>query len=558
MTHAKCVAETRTLTFEDVIGETIRQTVVRAVIDVTEHQKPPVTQIIDVLATARIIGQRIVDGKVIFEGEVHVKVVYEAALPDQPVWTAEADIRFSDFVDIEGALPGDRLFVSVTVEDVTARLISPTRIQITVVLATFVKVVREQEKTVVVDVKGPRALITRTEVLALRRVVVEGVRQVLLRVIDDLRELGKPPFVQLIDVLSTARVTDVRLIENKVLVEGVVEVKILYAAPNQQVVVVAQEVPFSDFVDLPGARPGMEVEVSVVVELVTVEPEDMGRRLIKTIVLQLTARVFEIIRVRVVVDVRGIPGIKVGRQLVRVEDVIGVGEAQIIVRERLDPRVHDKPCPVQIIDCLAFPRITEVRVITDKVVILGRVEIKVIYESKDQTIHVLRDEFPFQGFADIPGARPGQAQVSTVSVLDVTCVLAPAPVLKPRPRTEDLIPEDETLDPDSDRKKCPFVVDVTAVLLVRTRLVAGRQVEVVTSVFCPAKPDGVFKCVVTADSVNVRSGPGTGFPVIAQVSRGTKVVLLAEVGQWSRVFIPDLNIEGFIFSRFIFCEKPLG
>lgn len=536
MTHVNlCTVKTAEIAFDEVIGETTKQVVARGIIDLLGLGKPPAKQIIDVIASVEIKKQRIVNEKVIFEGKIEVKVIYEADRDDQPVFVADITIPFSDFVDITGIVPDARVIVRARIEDVEAVLLDRKKIQVTVVVEVFIKVVKERLLKVVTDVSGPPGLEVVKENLNIQSTLATGTRQIIVRETENLDDLLKPPFVQLIDVFTTVEIDEIRVIQNKVIFQGTVHVKVLYATKTQQVVVLAEDIPFRDFVDVPGATAGAAVDLDVTVEHVTVQADDRdddGRKetITKSVVLKVTAKVFVQKTVKVVVDVSGVAGIEVTKQLVKVEELIGEQTAQVIVREVLDPKVEKKPCPVQVIDCRAFPKITKIEAINDKVIIEGQVELKAIYESESQAAHVMSGIFPFQTFVDIPGVTPDLKPTATVSVVDVTCSL-------------------------QDRF-CP-PVDIQAVLAVDVRVAVARQIEVVLAVFCPKKPkEFICPAVVTANKVNIRSGPGTQFPVIAQANLGDKVIILEEVGAWRKIKF-DTTV-GFMFGRFVRCLEPLG
>jgi disulfide oxidoreductase YuzD len=544
----QCVVRTERLVFEEVLGEEIKQVVVRAIMDLTQMGKLPVAQVIDVIANAKITKHRVVDNrKVIFEGEVEIKVIYEADVPGQPVFVAHITVPFSDFVDIEGAMPPISVFLSVTIEDVSAEIIKPdamraTKIAATVVLAVRVRVVRRRELEVVVDVTGPPELVVETDLLRVRSLVGEGSRQIALRETVNLKQLGKPAAEQIIDAVGRINITQTRVIENKILFEGNIEVKILYASKSQQVMVVAQTLPFRDFVEVRGARPGMDVEVDVQIEHISVVAEDRDNcgekeTIVKTIILDATARVFERREIRVVTNVTGVPGIQVERALVRAEEVIGEGMEQVVISERLNPAQEDKPCAQQVIDCRAFTRIRKIEVIENKVIIDGSVDLKAIYESKAQAAHAIGGTFGFTSFVHLPGARPGMIVNVNMRVVDASCQI-PSGL-------------------SAEEMVCPPIV-VSAVVELTARAIASREINVVLSVVCPGETVTVV-CpgVITGNNVNIRSGPGTTFPVIAQGNWGDKVTILQELNDWRKVRLSD-GREGYIFHLYVRCVTPMG
>lgn len=546
-----CQVRTERLVFEEVLAEQQKQVVVRGIVDLDNLRKPPVVQIIDSFATARIISYEVVAEKVIFKGEIEVKIIYEAAMLDQPVYVAELVVPFSDFIDVRGLQPPAQVSLRVQIEDVSAELVKrpgetyARKISVTAVIKVYARVTQRREIDVVVDVTGPPGLQVQRETLRLRRAVAEGRRQVIVRDTVNLGQLGKPPFEQLIDAIGNVTVTDVRVLRDKILFEGTLEVKVLYATTRQQVFVVSQTMNFKDFVDVPGAMPGMDAELQVSVEHISVVAEDRDgdgakETLIKSVVLSAVGRVFERQEIQVVVGVTGVPGIQVETVLVRAEEVIGETTAQVVVSDVISPSAQRKPCVKQVIDCRAFPKVTRTAIVGQKVIVDGQVEVKVIYESETQAAHVVHATFSFQAFAEVPGITENATITTDVRVVDVSCSIPPGAPCAEVP--------------------CPDVT-VAVVLAVDIRAVQTTEMRVVTAVFCPGAPVApgmVCEGMVTANQVNVRTGPGTEYPVIAQVNAGDRVTILEAVGDWRRVRITATGVEGYIFYRYVKCLEPLG
>lgn len=59
---------------------------------------------------------------------------------------------------------------------------------------------------------------------------------------------------------------------------------------------------------------------------------------------------------------------------------------------------------------------------------------------------------------------------------------------------------------------------------------------------------------VTGNNVNVRTGPGTNFPVIMQVSKGTMLIMKEQAFGWYKVMLPDGVNTGWIAGWFIDVE----
>ncbi|ACX51628.1 N-acetylmuramoyl-L-alanine amidase [Ammonifex degensii KC4] len=69
---------------------------------------------------------------------------------------------------------------------------------------------------------------------------------------------------------------------------------------------------------------------------------------------------------------------------------------------------------------------------------------------------------------------------------------------------------------------------------VPSRGITAREDKPVSS---PAAPPNSVE--VTGSVVNLRAGPGTDYPVVGQVSRGTRLVVVGEARGWYNVVLPD-------------------
>ena len=120
----------------------------------------------------------------------------------------------------------------------------------------------------------------QTGPIIVRQVIGEQERQKVLDihvVVPD----NKPPIEQIIDVfIKNVEVNSVDVITDKVIVRGDLEVKAIYVAGTADQSVHAVEIKnfkWTQDVDVPGARRGMDTDASVVVEFVDYDVEERTR-----------------------------------------------------------------------------------------------------------------------------------------------------------------------------------------------------------------------------------------------------------------------------------------
>ncbi len=251
-----------------------------------------------------------------------------------------------------------------------------------------------------------------------------------------------------------------------------------------------------------------------------------------------------------------------GPATIQVEQVLGANMEQKVVE--FDMEVPDpRPDIEQVIDVFVKDLcITSVDVIPNKVIVRGKLETKVLYVS-DQP------DLPVQAFeqrhvrwtrdVQIDGALPGMTATADVAV--------------------------EYVGYDFHRHHHPRRVHVTIVLKVWVRVITTTEMDVyalspideigmaeVTSAAAAdqltagvvAAPGNVYvsgpgvtptagvsmgvsgTATVMGTKVNVRTGPGTNFPVVTQVNQGEVVTLKDQAFGWNRVVLSDGSTTGWI------------
>ena len=303
----------KTLRIEDVIGEARAQNIVKSDVGVPE-EKPDIEQILKVEAEAREITTKIIKNKIIIEGVLEVGILYVAIAPEgqprQPVHFMEAEIPFTQFVEIPGAEEGMARFVRVEVEHIKGRRKDERTVTIEAILKIKAKVFETKIMQIVIDVFSPseKLEVEKTR-LKLDQVIGEDENEIVIK--DTLTVPDeKPDIEQIYKTNCKARVTEARILDSKVIVEGVLTLETLYVAdvpegePQQPLHFMEHEVDFTTFVEIPGAEEDMMLDFDVLVEhcsssTIPNEP----RRFEVRAVLGLFAKVTEMIEIDIVVNV---------------------------------------------------------------------------------------------------------------------------------------------------------------------------------------------------------------------------------------------------------------
>ena len=111
------------------------------------------------------------------------------------------------------------------------------------------------------------------------------------------------------------------MINDKVIIQGVIHKQIFFVNTNNIEFHQAEDIEFSTFVDIPGAVPGMDVEVIPNFEFVHFELKN-STTLLQKVVVEFFAKVTESVQINIVLG----PG-----ALLKLESVIGENTTQILV-----------------------------------------------------------------------------------------------------------------------------------------------------------------------------------------------------------------------------------
>ncbi|MDR3559908.1 MAG: DUF3794 domain-containing protein [Negativicutes bacterium] len=253
---------------------------------------------------------------------------------------------------------------------------------------------------------------------------------------------------------------------------------------------------------------------------------------------------------------------QLGPETIQVEQVLGADMQQRVVEFAMvvpDP----KPDIEQIIDVyIKKLEVTSINVIPDKVVVRGTLEVKVLYvaDLPNQPLHACeQDNVHWTRDISIEGAQPGMKATADVVAEYINYDFDPADprqvyvtiVLKVWTRVVTTTDMDVyTLTPVNQGGQ----TEVTSASAAET-LAAGMAPApapsnvVVTPGVAPTAGTNLAAsgmAMVNASGVNVRTGPGTNFPVVTQVNKGNTVTIKDQAFGWYKVVLSDGNTTGWI------------
>ncbi len=243
-----------------------------------------------------------------------------------------------------------------------------------------------------------------------------------------------PAADRIVKASAIAYVKEYWLEEDRVNIEGMLSVTLIYAGQYDKgqtyygSMQSVEGVAFSHFVDIPGAMPGMQPHSrATVLDLQSTLRSD-GRTVDVDFVLEVSATVVEEQELTLLTDaVASSPRkIKLSKDVLHLEDVVGQGTAQVEIREVL-PLPAGAEHPVRLLELQGSFKAAEKRAAVDRGVVSGTMSYKAVCaviseHTGDEQLLVYRwdDVARVELSAEIPGTRVGMTVYPEVAAPKVS------------------------------------------------------------------------------------------------------------------------------------------
>ncbi len=260
----------RTMRMRSSAGEVSREFSAKETVEVPAG-RPSVKDILTVMASSVEKTYKIVSGKVVIRGNVAVSVLYTGT--DNAVRFMDADIPFTEVVEVEGITEDSQCEIECRAAEIRYEVGEDSDgdmrlVQFDTLMQLWLRATRETEVEFVEDcyLIGKGINLEREEVVIEDSVAAKRYKSTLRETSAPGR--GDPQISAVYGVKAFPSVSSAAAENDRVIVEGKVEIYVLYITDSESVPVYSlkKDVPFSCAIDCPGAKRGMDASVRVEVE----------------------------------------------------------------------------------------------------------------------------------------------------------------------------------------------------------------------------------------------------------------------------------------------------
>ncbi|HHU93174.1 MAG TPA: DUF3794 domain-containing protein [Halanaerobiaceae bacterium] len=340
----------------------------------------PAIKIKDIDIFLQDIETEVIENKVIIQGIIHKEIFYLGH--DQVFHHQAEDTQLSTFIDIPGAAAGMEVVLEPSIEHVSAKVLAEGKlIELSIIIQLFVKVLSRKE-LIVKTGTGP--------LVKVEKLIGENSVQAIIANDLDLTIKAR----KIVDIIAELKELEVEAIDDLVILQGVVYKEIYYIGEDELEHQASEEIPFSEFVDIPGTEPGMNVQAYWQFENIKDNLNTDGITINQKIALDVTVKVTETIQTNLVTG---------KDSLVMLPEVIGENTKQFLNESSLT--LKEEAREINAIKATFLDISAEA--VNEKVIVQGLIRKELSYYDKDNFEYVEEEEIPFCTLVNVVGARPG-------------------------------------------------------------------------------------------------------------------------------------------------------
>ena len=197
-------------------------------------------------------------------------------------------------------------------------------------------------------------------------------------------------------------VTNTMIINDKILVNGLVNYNIVYQTKdeeNEEIHSIDAIKDFNEEIRINGITEDMINEVEANIEHMEYELGESSIGI--SALVNISGEVSEIRTLEVIQDVEGQEDLETLKETIKYEEVYGRGESYADINETVEIG-EGKPSIERILNFSVDAKEIESTVVDDRIVVSGEARVSIIYLG-DEELYSLEKEIPFNHFVDIPG-----------------------------------------------------------------------------------------------------------------------------------------------------------
>lgn len=392
------------------IGREVSQLLIEGDIIVPDT-KPDMDRLLKKSANAYIDSREIGDERVSFKGSLDLEVLYIAKNEEKAIHSMKASTPINDFINMEGVEKDMFVSTNCSITNIEYKIVNDRKVNFRCILDVVAEVIGKEENEIVIDIEGlPESQMKKNQVSMNSLVLGKNDKFIIKEEISI--PSGKPNINELLESRFSICSKEVKTSDGKVNVSGNLKILSLYKSDEDEGIIeyLENEIPFSGSLEAEGCDSSMLAEVKACVCHCSCQAnsDDDGEARILEIEAEIGAelRVLKEESIDILEDSYCInKKTELDMEYMNYPVFLCKNKNQCPIKELVKLDI-DCPPILQILSTSGNVHIDETRVIDDKVVIEGIIEIDMLYvTNKDEApLYCFSTMLPFKQGVEAKGA----------------------------------------------------------------------------------------------------------------------------------------------------------
>ncbi len=397
-----------TLKTDRVIGEEMSQAVVEEDI-VVPDSKPDINKVLSINGEVVITDKKITDNRVEVDGVINVRILYTSQEGEQPLYYMEGNFGVNQQLDVPGAESRMDTLVSAEIEHMDCAVVNSRKLNVKCVMHLSGKVLDGSQIDVVKDIKGIQDIQVLKDYIEISDIVGENSSYTTVRQEFEL-PADKPQVREILKTSVTVGERDSRVTEDRVNIQGIINVSSLYIGDDDESSInrVKYQIPFSNYLEVAGAGPGMKGKIRYSVEdfYSTVKENAEGERNIieYEVVVKADGKVETTRQMEILADAYSpTRQLDVRKSSLKLKKPMESVVEDISIKEEIDIPAE---CPgiAEICDVEAVPALVDFEIDEGLLAVEGFMTVRILYttDGAGDRVYMYEDEIPLRHTMELP------------------------------------------------------------------------------------------------------------------------------------------------------------
>ena len=210
--------------------------------------KPDILNTIDTVGNICIYKKEVLDGKVRFDGGVHLNIIYLADTDNDFTRGLTNAIDFTQMIDVDNCKVGMNLKSNIRIKDIECKVLNGRKINSKVILEVEIMIYSNEEVNILKQINNIEGIQTLNSNMKINSLVGIGSCRAVAK--DTISLSGEDNLAEILKTEVKLINNEMKVSYNKILLKADANIKMMYLTENGDIKLITSNIPVMGFIDM--------------------------------------------------------------------------------------------------------------------------------------------------------------------------------------------------------------------------------------------------------------------------------------------------------------------